>query len=159
MKGLIPAAASFEKTDQPVTIDLGKGRIGETDIYKAVNDKGVCVGFSFLAEGSGFADKIVLVLATDKAVKKIAGFDVLSSNETPGFGDQIKFDYYRDQFESAPAAKLDLVKTGDPAKKDNQIVAITGATVSSEAVVAIVNNTLEQIKTQLKEKGLIDDGN
>jgi Na+-translocating ferredoxin:NAD+ oxidoreductase RnfG subunit len=38
---------------------------------------------------------------------------------------------------------------------DSQIVAITGATVSSQAVVNIVNTFLAQIKDQMQKKGLI----
>jgi major membrane immunogen (membrane-anchored lipoprotein) len=54
--------------------------------------------------------------------------------------------------------KLNLIKKGDNKKIDNEIVAISGATVSSTAVVNIFNNYLEQIKKQLTEKGLIGNG-
>ena len=47
---------------------------------------------------------------------------------------------------------LNLVKTGDPKKIDSDIVAITGATVSSNAVVDIINNILPQIKKAIEEK-------
>ena len=83
----------------------------------------------------------------------------LASSETPGFGDQIKSDYYRKQYAGAPAEQLTLAKSGDPTAADAQIVAITGATVSSEAVVDIVNTFLTQIKGQMQEKGLIGNGN
>ena len=83
---------------------------------------------------------------------------MLSSNETPGFGDQIKLDYYRDQFKDAPATKLELVKTGNAERIDSEIVAITGATISSQAVVDILNNYIGQVKKQLSAKGLIGDG-
>ena len=95
------------------------------------------------------------MIAVDKDFQKIMGFDVLASSETPGFGDQIKSDYYRKQYAGAPTESLALVKTGDPTVADAQIVAITGATVSSEAVVEIVNRFVMQIKSQVQEKGLI----
>ena len=38
---------------------------------------------------------------------------------------------------------------------DTEIIAITGATVTSDAVVTIFNNYIEQIKTKLQEKGLL----
>jgi major membrane immunogen (membrane-anchored lipoprotein) len=37
-------------------------------------------------------------------------------------------------------------------------VAISGATVSSEAVIKIINNSIAQVKKQMREKGLIGDG-
>ncbi|MGB8226986.1 MAG: FMN-binding protein, partial [Sedimentisphaerales bacterium] len=82
-------------------------------------------------------------------------YSVLASSETPGFGDQINGDYFRKQFAGAPAAKLDLLKSGNAGKIDNEIVAISGATVSSTAVVNIFNNYIEQVKEQLKQKGLL----
>jgi len=139
-------------------IDSLDGKKEKVKIYKAVTEAGECLGWSFNATGPGFQDKIELVVAVDKNFEKIAGFDVLASNETPGFGDHIKDDYYRDQFKSAPVDVLKLVKTGKPEKIDSEIVAITGATVSSEAVVKIINNSLLQIKKQMLEKGLISDG-
>ena len=88
----------------------------------------------------------------------IAGFDVLSSNETPGFGDQIKYDYYRNQFKGAPAGELKLVTVGEPDEIDSQIVAISGATISREAVVEIVSNYVTRIKEQMLEKGILSNG-
>jgi electron transport complex protein RnfG len=152
---LLPGAKPELATQ--VEIDSIGGKKEKVDIYKAVTKMGECVGWSFKATGSGFQDKIELVVAVDKNFEKIAGFNVLSSNETPGFGDQIKGNFYQNQFKSAPVDVLKLVKTGDPKKIDSEIVAITGATVSSEAVVKIINNYLLQIKKQMQEKGLISN--
>ena len=77
------------------------------------------------------------------------------SNETPGVGDQIKLPNWRKQFAGAPARKLELVRTGDAKKIDSEIVAISRATVSSEAVVEIINNSITQIKEQMQKKGLV----
>jgi electron transport complex protein RnfG len=94
----------------------------------------------------------------DKDFENFAGYAVLASNETPGFGDRIKLPYYRQQFAGAPAVKLKLAKTGYVEKIDSEIVAISGATVSSEAVIKIINNFVAQVKEQMREKGLIGDG-
>jgi electron transport complex protein RnfG len=87
------------------------------------------------------------------------GLNVLTSSETPGYGEQNKSDFYRKQYAGAPAEQLTLAKSGDSTVADAQIVAITGATVSSQAVVDIVNTFLTQIKNQMQEKGLIGNGN
>jgi len=92
---LLPEAKNFILLDEPVEIQSLQGKMEKVDIYKAMSGSDECVGWSFEAAGSGFADKIKLVIALDKDFEKIAGFDVLSSNETPGFGDQIKYDYWR----------------------------------------------------------------
>ena len=51
-----------------------------------------------------------------------------------------------------------FLKTGDTEIIDSEIVAISGATVSSQAVVNIINNTTSQIKVQMNQKGLIGNG-
>lgn len=155
---LLPDAAKFETAIERLEIKTGKGKTKATVLKKGVSADGKCVGWAFKCEGSGFADKIKLVLAVDAGFKKLMGFGVLASNETPGFGDQIKLSYYRDQFVGAPAAELLLEKTGDPKKIDSTIVAISGATVSSDAVVTIINEFVTQVKKQVQAKGLIGNG-
>jgi len=152
---LLPEAKDFILLDKQIEIQSPQGKKEKVEIYRAVSEANECVGWSFEAAGSGFADKIKLVIALDKNFEKIAGFDVLLSNETPGFGDQIKYDYYRDQFKGAPAGELKLVTIGERSKIDSEIVAISGATISSEAVVEIVNNSVTKIKEQMRKKGII----
>ena len=152
---LLPEAKDFILLDEPVEIQSLQGKIEKVEIYKAMSGADECVGWSFEAVGSGFADKIKLVIALDKDFEKIAGFDVLTSNETPGFGDQIKYDYYRDQFKGAPAGELKLVTIGERSTIDSEIVAISGATISSEAVVEIVSNSVTKVKEQMRKKGII----
>ena len=158
VSALLPEAKNFIPLDEQIEIQPFRGKKENIEVYKAVSEAGECVGWSFEAVGSGFADKIKLVVALDGDLEKIAGYDVLSSNETPGFGDRIKNNYYRDQFKGAPAEELKLVTVGNPNKIDSEIVAISGATISSEAVVDIMNNYITQIKEQLQKKGVTGDG-
>ncbi|UCF00221.1 MAG: FMN-binding protein [Planctomycetota bacterium] len=156
MGGLLPKAHNFQLQTE-LEIESAKGKKVKSTIYKALSDAGECVGLAFNTSGPGFADRIELVVAVDDNFQNFAGYAVLASNETPGFGDQIKLPYYRNQFIAAPAAKLELVKTGNAEKIDPEIVAITGATVSSEAVLEIINNSITQIKDQMLKKGLISN--
>jgi len=152
---MLAEAVSFETAIEKAELQTAKGKKIKTDIKKAIAADGKCAGWAFSCEGSGFADKIKIVLTVDAGFEKITGFGALLSNETPGFGDQIKLPYYRNQFTGIPAGHLTLVKTGQPDKKDSEIVAISGATVSSEAVVKIINHYAEQVKKQLQSKGLV----
>ena len=155
VSALLPEAKNFILIDEKIEIQSLQRKKENIEIYRAESDANECVGWSFEAAGSGFADKIKLVVAVDKDFEKIAGFDVLSSNETPGFGDQIKYDYFRNQFKDAPAGELKLVTVGEPEEIDSQIVAISGATISSEAVIEIVSNSVTQVKEQMQIKGII----
>ena len=152
---LISDANSFELAIQDANLPGDKGRIIKTDIYEALDKQNNCAGFAFVAAGAGFADKIELVVAVDARCEKLLGFNVLSSNETPGFGNRMKNDSFRNQFKGAPAGELSLVKIGDAGKIDNEIVAISGATVTSTAVIKIFNKSVISVKEQLQKKGLI----
>ncbi|MDD5133859.1 MAG: FMN-binding protein [Phycisphaerae bacterium] len=158
LMNVLIADAEFELAVPDVQVDLGRGKFAKSNVYKAIGPAGSCKGYCFGAEGAGFADKIELVIAVDAAFEKIEGYSVLSSNETPGFGDQIVNDFYRQQFIGAPLGKLNLEKTGDDKKIDDEIVAISGATVSSTAVVNIFNNYLEQMKAKITAEGISADG-
>ena len=151
---LLPEAEAFAPLDQTIDITVSGGKSRALQLYKGTAGNKT-VGWVFTATGSGFADKIELVVAVDAMFEKLAGFDVLASNETPGFGDQIKYDYFRNQFKGAPAGALTLANTGDPQAIDAQIVAISGATVSSTAVVDTISRYLTQVKEQMQQKGLI----
>jgi electron transport complex protein RnfG len=135
-----------------IEIESLQGQKESFEVFKAMSETGERVGWSFNAIGPGFADKIELVVVVDKNFDKLIGFDVLASAETPGFGNQIKFDFFRDQFKGAPAEGLKLETSGDNTKIDAEIIAISGATISSEAVVDIINNAVTQTKKQIKEK-------
>jgi len=156
MGGLLPKAEEFKLTAE-LQIESAKGKKIKSNVYKGLAE-GRCLGWAFSCTGPGFADKIELIVAVDKEFENFAGYSVLASNETPGFGDRIKLPYYQQQFEGAPAVKLELAKTGDAGKIDSEIVAISGATVSSEAVIKIINNFVAQVKRQMREKGLVGDG-
>jgi electron transport complex protein RnfG len=156
--GMITDAATFDSAGE-FEITSVKGKPVTVDVKKALDSSGNGAGFAFIAEGSGFADKIKLVIATDAKFETIKGFGVLLSNETPGFGDKINNaeHYFVKQFIGTPAADLQLAKIGDwkIIEGDTEIIAITGATVTSDAVVTIFDTYLEQIKSQLTEKGLL----
>ena len=152
---LLPDAETFKPVEAQIEVTLPGGTKETAQVFEALSADKQRVGWSFRACGSGFADTIELVVAVDGGFQKMMGYSVLASSETPGFGDQIKNDYFRSQFVNAPAGQLTLAKTGDPAAIDSQIVAISGATVTSTAVVGIFNAFLVQIKDQMTEKGLI----
>lgn len=155
---LLPQAQSFVPLDRPVEIPSGGGRSESVEVKKGVDENNNTVGWAFLCQGSGFADKIKLVVAADAQFENLAGFGVLFSNETPGFGDKITIPggFFQSQFAGAPAKPLDLVKSGDAKKIDTEIVAISGATVSSQAVVDILNTYIVPIREELTKRGLIE---
>ena len=141
MRLLLPEAKTFNKKSS-------RDAQGVEYVYYAGSDAaGQTVGYVFEARGSGFADVIVLLVAADASMSTLKGLAILQTNETPGFGDKMKEDDFKGQFLDCPIGeKLTVAKTGDRTVKDREIVAISGATISSEAVVKAVNEAIERMR-------------
>ncbi len=127
--------------------------------YKAIDESGNLVGYCFASEGPGFADRIELLIAVDANFELCKGIAVMYSQETPGFGDKIMPvgpGTFSDEFIDSPCpetgSKLKVVKVGDITNRDDkEIVAITGATITSDAVTRIVNKTILEMKNLITE--------
>jgi electron transport complex protein RnfG len=157
MTSLIEDASDFPLIVEGMEVPGKTGKALTTNVHRAVDAEGKTRGFAFIAVGAGFADKIKIVIAVDQRFSQFFGFKVLASNETPGFGDKIKDAYFGKQFEGAPVGRLELVKVGDDTVPDAQIVAISGATVSSEAVVSIFNQFARNVRDQLAKEGVLNN--
>ncbi len=131
----------------------GATRVEETVIdracsyFKGYDDAGNLVGYAVLNAEPGFQGNIKLIFGVTPDFKHATGLIVLDNVETPGLGNRIVEDPWRAQFNG-------LELPGEAVKgarlADNQIVAITGATISSVAVVRIINNGLAKFQEALK---------
>lgn len=103
---------------------------------------GRLVGYAVPGEGPGFMDTIKVLYGFDPTRRVIVGMGVLDSRETPGLGDKIAFDpKFLANFEALVVdPEIVPVKRGEK-KLDNQVDCITGATISSEAIVRILNES------------------
>ncbi len=112
--------------------------VGGMRTFRALDASQNEVGRVLAASGQGFADRIELLVALNRAGDTITGLYIVDQKETPGLGDFITKEKWRAQFAGKPATKrLSVTKTG--AQRPEQVDGVTGATISSEAVVTIVN--------------------
>ncbi len=129
---------------------------GDLLVYKADNQDKKQLGWVVQAAGQGFADKIEVLIGLNMDATDISGLYILSQNETPGLGNKIVDsgpNSYRSQFNGKPtAAPLTVTKNKDATPENEKIDAITGATISSESVVDIVNKAVETFKTERANK-------
>ncbi len=141
---VVPGGATVE----PAVLD------GLSGIHKVFDTSHHFVGWGVEAEGAGFQGLIKLVIGLDPAAQHVTGIQVVASDETPGLGANIKSDTWRSQFGGKPVAEpLEVVKAAPT--RPQHIHAITAATISSKAVVAIVNSRAIEVKDRLaKEAGL-----
>jgi len=88
-------------------------------------------GYAVYSDGMGFQGTIGLMAGFSPEVK-ITGVSIIESVETPGLGDRVREDSFLSQFRGASVHSL-----------TDGFSAVTGATVSSEAVLNILRRALK----------------
>ena len=113
-------------------------------IYAGYNESKELIGFAIPGSEPGFQDVIGVMFGYDYAQKVIIGFEVLESKETPGLGDKIFKDveFQANFIALAVEPEIIAVKKGKK-QKPNEVDGITGATISTKAVVKLLNNTID----------------
>lgn len=133
----------------PQTKKSEKLQIEDQAVYKLSGSDGKFFAYAFIAEGEGYQGVIKILAIIDPALSKLEGIEVVESSETPGLGAKINDQPFDSQFKGLSVTS-DIECTKEKPSKGNQIEAITGATVSSLAVVNILNKSLDIIKLKLK---------
>ncbi len=126
----------------------------ESPVYGGYDLDGQFIGYAIPSEGPGFQDTIKLLVGYIASSGKIVGMQVLDSRETPGLGDKI----FKDAHFVANFDDLTVKPTIVAVKKGqkslpNEIDAITGATISSKAVVRIINEANQVWLSRFPEPG------
>jgi len=140
---VLPGAERMERLEWRdgalVTAEDGAAAGAAPAVYAGYGAGGERVGYAVPAEGAGFQDTIRLLFGYRPERRRIVGLAILESRETPGLGDRIYKDpeFVAAFSDLAVEPQVELVKGGG--EGPNQVDAITGATISSRAVVDIVN--------------------
>lgn len=145
LKLLIPEADDISK--------MGEWTIHDKHAkYFIAKQGGAAIGYVVQSFGKGYSSYIDTLIAVDKDFK-VQKISILHHGETPGLGDEIETDWFRNQFKDKGLEHLKVIK--GETKEDIQ--AISGATISSRAVTedAVKNGVAFLIKT-VKEGGNAD---
>jgi electron transport complex protein RnfG len=126
----------------------------ESAVYGGYDDDGRFVGYAIPGAGPGFQDTIGLLYGFDAQRRLVLGMEVLESRETPGLGDKIykDLDFVGNFHELSVDPAIVAVKKGTRSRP-NEVDTITGATISSKAVVRIINETHTAWSDKLAEPG------
>lgn len=144
---LVVGADRANTVEHEVTLESGR----PTGVYEARDTGGNLVGWVVPGTGQGFADRIELLVGLDRTLQTITGLWVLDQKETPGLGDYITGDDFRQRFAGRPVqTPLQVVKTESVA--DHEIRALSGATISSESVCEIVNRTVREMREVIQRQ-------
>jgi electron transport complex protein RnfG len=126
--------------------------------YKAMKN-GDVAGYAFQVSGGGYQSELILMVGVTPDFKQIIAAKIISQVETPGLGTKIEDDpsnkeqpgWFMDQFKGVKVdPAIVYVKNVKPSK-GNEIQAITGATISSAAIVDILNKEINAAKAVLNK--------
>ena len=134
MTKVLPEAGNFEELTDAVKSEDVLG------IYAAKNGDET-VGYAVLVESMGYGGAISMVVGVDLD-GKITGIDITNQSETPGLGANCAKDEFKNQF----VGKTSEITVAKNNAKENQIDAITSATITSKAVTKGVNIAVEAVK-------------
>ena len=110
--------------------------------YRIRSEAGEPSGYVFIRTGPGLWGEITAAVGFDAGLASLTGVDFLKQSETPGLGARISETWFREQFRGK-RGPFTTVGEGEPAG-ENQFDAITGATITSNAVLGILNATVDQ---------------
>jgi electron transport complex protein RnfG len=127
-------------TKSPTT---GEDRKGLPKAYLGFDAAGNRLGAAVTAQEPGFQEEVLLMIGFEPSNGTLIGFKVLEQKETPGLGDKIERDT---SFVSQFAGRIPPLKGVKKADASNlsQVQTITGATISSRAVIRIINHAVER---------------
>lgn len=139
---LVPGAVEDQTREHDV-----EGINGRTSVvYEARDEDCVRIGWILLGRGQGFADRIDLLVGLNAQLTTIRGMFVLDQRETPGLGNYIMdAKRFGNQFVGKRADSPLVVVKSDP-DPECEIQALTGATISSESVSDIINDTVANFR-------------
>lgn len=116
-----------------------KSTNSEVIYYKAYDKDNQQVGVAFKAQGKGYSSIIETMVGMSLS-GKILAIKIITQNETPGLGNRVTENQFLNQFMNKDILEL------------NKVQAITGASISSAAVIKSVEKKAQEIK-ELIENG------
>lgn len=125
---------------------------GKKDWFEAKKD-GKLIAYVAPGESKGYGGAIQMLVAVTPD-GKVIDYKILKHNETPGLGDKAGEPKFSKQFTGKGAEDLEVVKI--PTEKNIQ--ALTGATITSRAVVKGVKETVEAVAEYAREHGAAKGG-
>lgn len=137
----IETETNSRKTVFPNAVSFGEATSPKegVSVVAALDESGNTIGYVVVNSSKGYGGD-VSVMTGVTADGKVTGVNILSHSETPGLGAKSKSDdAWREQFKG-------LVKEITVSKDkagENSIDAITGATITSRAVVDAVNEAIK----------------
>lgn len=168
MEALLTVLPGLEGQPQEVT---PPGAAPEEKVYRGLDKDQKVIGYAALGQAQGYSSTIKTMVGLSPDMQKVLSIKILTQGETPGLGTRVMeiattktlwkllmgggaspaaaeplTPWFQEQFKDKALNQLTVVREADPTR----IQAITGATISTRAVVASVENGVKKIKAVVK---------
>lgn len=110
------------------------------EVYEGIKD-GQVIGYTIKTSSKGYGGAIELMVGISKD-GKITGVEIGNHSETPGLGSKATEPMFKNQYVDKDVSNSLLVVKGS-ANNDNEISAISGATITSNGVTSGVNAAMK----------------
>ncbi|SKC64410.1 RnfABCDGE type electron transport complex subunit G [Maledivibacter halophilus] len=143
---ILPSAESFKplsEIDEDKFNELMKGNNGIAEIFAGLKGDSI-IGYTFKTLPSGYGGTVEVMTGINLE-GKITGVRIGNHHETPGLGANAQLPSFYEQYENKSInSEIKVIKTKPTV--DNQIQAISGATITSSAVTSGVNTAIDTFK-------------
>lgn len=152
-RAVLSDASSFESvdfdSDSALSLLSENGYTSDeiSEVVEGTDDSGKVIGYVISVQSSEAYDgtlELSVGIATDGTVK---GVEMLDISETAGLGMKADEAEFKDQFKDKNVDKFTYTKTGE--EGDNMIDAISGATITTNAVTNAVDSALVYFQNEL----------
>jgi len=117
-------------------------------LFIGFNAQGERIGVAVEEAAPGFANEVRLMIGFNPATAALTGIKVLAQSETPGLGDKVEKDTtFTKRFLGKLANPLKGAK--NPTTDPSTVQTITGATITSKAVIKVINKAVDAWKPRL----------
>lgn len=141
-QGVFADAAEFNQldVDSAVAKEVESNGVTVDEVYDALDGSGEHAGYVVQATSPNSYGGDVTLMVGITADGTCNGYSLLTINDTAGLGMNAKNDDFKNQYAGKQVESFKVTKTG--ASADDQIDAISGATITSNAVTEAVNACL-----------------
>lgn len=134
-----------EKTAQQARLNVCPGAVDFTEtvisvdgsdysVYEGTDEEGNVIGYAVTASDKSYGGEIIVMTGFDSEMK-VTGVEILSIDDTPGLGMNAKKEEFRQQY----IGKTGEITVSKQTPGENEIQALTGATITSKAVTRCVS--------------------
>jgi len=145
IKALLPDAEEFAKVEEENVTSVAN----IIEVYEGTKN-GEVVGYTVKTKPQGYGGTIEVLMGMS-IEGKVVGVKIGEHTETPGLGSKIADASFVNQFIDK-ATNLEFQVRKDNVTKDEDIQAVSGATVSSEAVARGINSATQLFEDILKNR-------